>query len=77
MHVNRSYEVSETDVAEILRGHRTYPGQTSLGSRIEAVRRLDARPGPRLSGDEVAALLGVNRRTVERYRRKIRTDSLG
>lgn len=75
---NRSLRVSELEVTEILRGHRTYPTETTLGSRIEAVRRLDARyDRPRPKADALADLLGVTKRTVERYRQKIRTDTLG
>lgn len=75
---NRSMEVDEFEVREILRGHRSYPAETSLGSRIEAVRRLDSnfhRSRPR--AEDLAELLGVTTRTIERYRRKIRADTLG
>lgn len=75
---NRSMAVSEFEVAEILQGHRPDPVETTLGARIEAVRRLDSRFGTRRpKADDIAGLLGVTKRTVERYRHKIRTDTLG
>lgn len=75
---NRSLRVDDFEVQEIIRGHRSYPLDTSLGSRIEAVRRLDSRfDRPRPRAEDLADLLGVTKRTIERYRRKIRTDTLG
>lgn len=76
--VNRSWEVDESEVRDILNGHRTHPGQTALGSRIEAVRRLDEKHRiKRMPAGLLADLLGVTTRTIERYRAKIKADTLG
>ena len=75
---NRSMRVDELEVTEIIRGHRTYPTETTLGSRLEAVRRLDSNWGrARPKAEDLAELLGVTKRTIERYRHMIRADTLG
>lgn len=79
--INNSPKVIEQQVREIMSGDLADPTESTLGSRIEAVARLDAmyaEQGPRRpKADNLAAMLGVTKRTIERYRHKIRMYTLG
>ena len=79
--VNNSPKVIESQVREIMAGDLPDPTEATLGSRIEAVARLDdAHVGagqPKLKTEELARRLGVTTRTIERYRRRLRLYSLG
>ena len=73
--LNNSPRVIEQQVEEIMRGDLPDPTESTLGSRVEAVFRLDQQG--RMRGEDLARLLGVTKRTIERYRHKIRADTLG
>lgn len=78
--INNSPEVIEQQVLDIMAGDLPYPTESTLGSRVEAVARLDAlhtNRGTRPKADSLAAMLGVTKRTIERYRHKIRAYTLG
>lgn len=70
---------SEIDVEEVLLGFAPPPGMT-VGSRIEAIRRLDLRATeqgkPIASRPLLAEFFGVSTRTIERYRRRLREATL-
>ena len=70
----------ELDVQEVLEGYPPPPAMTR-GSRVEVVRRLDERARQRrepvLSRPVLAAMLRVTTRSIERYRRDLRDDTLG
>ena len=66
---------SELDVQEVLEGFPP-PGAMTRGSRVEVVRRLDAQLHEALSRPVLAKMLGVSTRTIERYRRELRDDTL-
>lgn len=71
---------SELDVQEVLEGFPPPPFM-SKDSRVEVVRRLDERAQSR--GEPlplrplIAAMLRVSTRSIERYRRELRDDTLG
>jgi hypothetical protein len=79
--VNNSMLVVDRQVKEIMAGDLPDPTESTLGSRLEAVMRLDGewvqRYGHRPRAEDLAAMLGVQKRTVERYRAKIRAFTLG
>lgn len=79
--VNNSPRIIEAQVAEIMAGDLPDPTEATLGSRVEAVARLDADADARgvrpLPTATLAGLLGVTTRTIERYRQRIRLYSLG
>lgn len=80
--VNNSTMVIESQVKEIMAGDLPDPTESTYGSRVEAVARLDALGQARYQGrrpraEDLAAMLGVQKRTVERYRAKIRAFTLG
>lgn len=68
---SRPCDRQDIDIEVVLRlmaGHRT---RSNVAERIEAVRRLEEA-----TGREVAELLRVTTRTVERYRKEIRDGHL-
>lgn len=80
--VNNSPLVVERQVQEIMAGDLPDPSESTMGSRIEAVARLDAQWNGRYRderprAEDLAVLLGVQKRTIERYRAKIRAFTLG
>lgn len=79
--INNSPRVIEQQVREIMSGDLADPTESTLGSRVEAVARLDEmyhkQGSRRPRADHLAAMLGVTKRTIERYRRKIRMYTLG
>lgn len=79
--INNSPTVIETQVEDIMSGDLADPTESTLGSRVEAVARLDAMYAERGRGrpkaDTLATMLGVTKRTIERYRHKIRAYTLG
>lgn len=79
--VNNSMRVVESQVREIMAGDLPDPTESTLGSRIEAVARLDSMADEhgsrRPKADSLAVMLGVTRRSVERYRRRVRLFTLG
>lgn len=66
----------EWDVQEVLEGFPP-PSGMSKASKVEAMVRLESRNRGPLSRPELARILGVTTRTIERYRRELRAASLG
>lgn len=80
--INNSSQVVEQQVREIMAGDLPDPSESTLGSRIEAVARMDAEWIQRYRdrqprAEDLAVMLGVTKRTIERYRAKIRLYTLG
>lgn len=79
--IDNSPRVVESQVQAIMAGELADPTESTLGSRVEAVARMDAesdlRRGARRKSSELARMLGVTKRTIERYRAKIRLYTLG
>lgn len=79
--INNSPEVIEWQVKEIMAGDLPDPTESTMGSRIEAVARLESEWRTRYRGERptcasLAVLVGVSERTIERYRAKIRAFTL-